>query len=95
MPFKKGQVKTGGSGRKAGAITQANRALTACESLGVDPFAILAEFAKTSTDKRLRFDAAKELAQYILPKLKATELSTGAEGLKMVWELGNYTPEKK
>lgn len=92
MPFQPGHTKAGG--RKKGSTNKSNLAQAACEKLGVDPFAILAEFAKSSTDKRLRFDAAKELAQYMLPKLKATEISNGeGEGFRVI--ISRYGQEDK
>lgn len=37
------------------------------------------EFAKNSVDPKLKFDAAKELCQYIHPKRKSTDISFDTE----------------
>lgn len=61
-----------------------------CESLRCDPFTILAlvangDYEALEVDKsvltlKTRVDAAKELASYIAPKLKAIEVSTDDQG---------------
>ena len=44
--------------------------------------------AKADGDKKLFFDACKELAQYVAPKRKAVELSNeeGKEPLRIEWK---------
>jgi hypothetical protein len=45
-----------------------------CDKLGVDPHRFMAEIiADKHADRLLKLNAAKELAQYIEPKLKAIE----------------------
>ena len=44
---------------------------------GADPLGFMADLMlNPETDMQLRFNAAKELAQYIAPKRKAIELTT-------------------
>lgn len=73
MSFKSGHAKHGG--RAKGTPNKLNAARLACEAAGFDPFAALVEIATSSGDEQLRFQASKELAQYIEPKLKAVEHS--------------------
>ena len=51
-----------------------------CDAKGIDPHFFLADIiADKSTDLTLRFQAAKELARYIEPQLKAVEHSSKLE----------------
>ena len=70
--------KTGGGSRKG----RPNKHKTAfreqlrayCAALGVDPHHFMAELVNDdAAELGLRFAAAKELAQYLEPKLKAVE----------------------
>jgi hypothetical protein len=76
----KGGKRTG-AGRRKGTPnkhkTSFREGLRAyCALLGVDPHRYMAEMiADPEADKVLKLNAAKELAQYIEPKLKAMEHS--------------------
>lgn len=69
--------KRKGAGRKKGVPLKNKQALV--EKLQeipgyIDPTVYMAQLvANPETDKTLRFQAAKELAQYIVPKLKTVE----------------------
>lgn len=66
--------KTPGSGRVAGTPNRKTQdLLNRCHASGVDPFQILLDLAGTSLDETMRFNAAKELCQYLYPKRKALE----------------------
>lgn len=70
---KKGFPKTGG--RKKGTPNRASLPVTEiCQTNGCSPIEVLIEFCK-SKNPQLRFQAAKELCQYLHPKRKAIELS--------------------
>lgn len=91
MPFVKGAPKPAGSGRKKGQecvkrvpVHAGHTPLTAkvadkLAALGCDPVALLVQFATGKYKAELRFSAAKELASYVYPKLKAIE-HTGPGG---------------
>lgn len=70
--------KTGGGSRKGvpnkHPISFREGLRQYCEELGVDPHKFMAEIiADKNADHVLKLNAAKELAQYIEPKLKAVE----------------------
>lgn len=73
---KKGERR---GGRVKGTPNKDTRNLWAiCERMNFNPFEALVQFAQTGgleADENLRFNAAKEVAQYILPKRKAIEHS--------------------
>lgn len=76
-----GTPKTPGSGRQKGTPNKHASSFRAalrdyCEQIGADPHYFLADVvADEQADFGLRVSAAKELAQYIEPKLKAVEHS--------------------
>lgn len=72
MPKKKGDPKTGG--RKAGTPNKRTSVLELCQSIGLDPFLEMAKIAQMAHHDR-RFDALKELCQYIEPKKKQMDVA--------------------
>lgn len=100
-----------GGGRPLGSVNKKKVDVRAkCEELNCDPFTILALVANGDYDAlqvdrhaltlKTRVDAAKELASYIAPKLKAIEVSTDDLGkTKDVYVVtlpasGRETPEQ-
>jgi hypothetical protein len=83
MARPKGLPKTGG--RKAGTPNKRRPIAEMCEELGLDPFK---EMAKIGSDleHEKRFEALKELCQYLEPKRKAVEVS-GEMDLRVKQEL--------
>ena len=79
----KGHPKWGG--RKKGSVNKRTSVLEKCEALGLDPFAELARIGNDPIDPN-RFNALKELCQYLEPKKKAVEHS-GAIDLNAQREL--------
>jgi hypothetical protein len=64
--------------------TQALRALLDKRFPGWNPVEQMAEIAQDETaDIAIRLNAAKEVAKYVYPQLKAVELATGEEGLRI------------
>lgn len=92
MPLKNGE-KSGG--RQKGTPNKVTQDILArCEEMGCDPMKILMEFALHHPEDSRRFEAAKELCQYIYPKRKAMELTSGDEkGFKLIIE--DYTSKEK
>lgn len=84
----KGTPRSPNAGRKKGTPNKKSQALIdKCNEFGVDPFAILLDFAKNSVDPKMKFDAAKEVSQYLYPKRKATEISMEEEnGFRVIIE---------
>jgi hypothetical protein len=74
MRFEKGHKKLGG--RKKGTINKRTRVEEVCQEAGIDPFAILAEIASSAKEETTRLAAAKELARYLEPQLKAIEIAS-------------------
>lgn len=73
MPRPKGTPKTGG--RKRGTPNKATIPVAElCDAKGCNPIEALIEFC-VSSNPGFRFQAAKELSQYIHPKRKAIEHS--------------------
>src|ERR1035438_5947167 len=76
MPFAKGHTKVAGSGRRKGQTTRLTRdAMEHLEQLGCDPLAIMHSIMvgeKTPLDLKGRM--AAELAQYVWPKRKSSEM---------------------
>ncbi len=77
-------------GRAKGTPNRATKdILERMEALGCDPLEIMARIAiDINEDINLRFNAAKELAQYIAPKRRSVEMSDGEGGpvkLALVW----------
>lgn len=85
MGFKPGHEKKGG--RKPGTKNKRRSIEDVCLEAGLDPFKELAAIAMDQMHER-RFDALKELAQYLEPKRKAIELAGDADspGIKIVIE---------
>jgi hypothetical protein len=76
MAKKKGDPKSGG--RKAGTPNKRSSVLNICLGLGLDPFLEMAKIAMNKIDPR-RFDAIKELCQYIEPKKKQMDMALDPE----------------
>ena len=74
-----------GSPNKRGSIVE-----LLLKKMKADPLAHMARLMKDpKADRRLRFDAAKELAQYVAPKRKAIELTGKDQGpvtLRVVYD---------
>jgi len=83
MPRPKGLPKTGG--RQPGSTNKRTSVLEKCEAVGLDPFSAMATIASDVADPN-RFQALKELAQYIEPKKKAVEVS-GSLDMRVQQEL--------
>lgn len=75
MPFKPGQPRPAGAGRKAGKSATVKSTVAAiCAAQNCDPALILAQLASDSKKRpELRFRAAAELLQYIHPKKRSIE----------------------
>jgi len=71
-----------GSGRPKGSLGEKSLAVQAkLEQLGCDPIEALANISMdTNNTPELRFQANKELAQYVAPKRKAVELEGTLDG---------------
>jgi hypothetical protein len=63
---------------------------------GYDPVVQLAGFANDETiETNLRINAAKEVAKYVRPQLKAVELSTqSGQGILLNWDTGIKREDK-
>tara|TARA_Y100000590_G_scaffold419671_1_gene521613 strand:+ start:404 stop:745 length:342 start_codon:yes stop_codon:yes gene_type:complete len=75
-----------GAGRPKGALGTKTKAVQEkLEALDCDPIEALAMIAKdTSNTPELRFQANKELAQYIAPKRRAVEMDASLDsGIKV------------
>lgn len=82
MPFEKGKPRAEGAGRKAGVPNKKTDILAICEGVGLNPFLELAKIASDSSHER-RFDAIKELCQYIEPKKKSVDVVVDPEANKI------------
>lgn len=71
-----------GAGRPKGSLGEKTKAVQAkLEELGCDPIEALANISMdTSNTPELRFQANKELAQYVAPKRKAIEMDANLDG---------------
>ena len=71
-----------GAGRPKGSLGEKTKAVQAkLEELGCDPIEALANISMdNSNTPELRFQANKELAQYIAPKRKAIEMDANLDG---------------
>ena len=70
MARPKGSPKPPGSGRKPGTPNKRTRIIAACEKMKVDPFEFLASVVgDVGAELRDRIVCAKELAEYLEPKL--------------------------
>ena len=83
-------------GRPVGSKNKEKRAFrdrirAYCESIGADPFEFM---AKTIVNRRAKFETralcAKELAQYLEPKLRSVELSGDPEKPVHITSLQQY-----
>lgn len=81
--FEPGHGKKGG--RKLGTPNKRTSVLEKCEAAGLDPFIEMAKIAGDVADLN-RFQALRELAQYIEPKKKAVEVS-GSLDMRVQQEL--------
>ena len=74
--------KRPGAGRPKGSLGEKTKAVQAkLEELGCDPIEALANISMdTSNTPELRFQANKELAQYVSPKRKAIEMDANLDG---------------
>lgn len=96
MAWPKGKPRAEGVGRKKGTPNRKTADLLAkCEAKGVDVFELMLEYAIHPCEPTLRFQALKELCQYIYPKRKAIEhdLTTGEAGFRIIVE--DYGDKKK
>ncbi len=82
MSFQAGQPRPPGAGRRKGTPNKATEVKDICIRMGVDPIEFLCsvvagsgEFMGVDLDVKDRVAAAKELASYIAPKLKQTNLT--------------------
>lgn len=88
----KGLPKTGG--RKPGTLNKNTQDLMAkCEAKGVDVFELMLEYATEPCEAGLRFQALKELSQYLYPKRKALEITGQVDAF--VVNVYDYTEKKK
>ena len=71
-----------GAGRPKGSLGEKTKAVQAkLEELGCDPIEALANISMdNSNTPELRFQANKELAQYVAPKRKAIEMDANLDG---------------
>tara|TARA_R100001594_G_scaffold75496_1_gene110260 strand:+ start:307 stop:597 length:291 start_codon:yes stop_codon:yes gene_type:complete len=71
-----------GAGRPKGSLGEKTKAVQAkLDQLGCDPIEALANISMdNSNTPELRFQANKELAQYIAPKRKAIEMDANLDG---------------
>ena len=71
-----------GAGRPKGSLGEKTKAVQAkLEELGCDPIEALANISmENSNTPELRFQANKELAQYVAPKRKAIEMDANLDG---------------
>ena len=71
-----------GAGRPKGSLGEKTKAVQAkLEELGCDPIEALANISMdNSNTPELRFQANKELAQYVAPKIKAIEMDANLDG---------------
>jgi len=77
MPFKKGQPRAVGAGRKAGTPNKRTLAQAACAKHKADPFGFLASVVvDVGADIKERIACAKELCEYLEPKLSRQEVTT-------------------
>lgn len=77
----KGQPKDPGSGRQKGVPNKKTQDLMEkCEARGIDVFDLLLEYVVTPCPMELRFQALKELCQYLYPKRKALDISANLDG---------------
>ncbi len=74
--------KRTGAGRPVGAIgTKSKEIAEKLKKLDCDPIEALAMIAQDQTNTpELRFQANKELAQYVAPKRKAVEMDAALDG---------------
>lgn len=78
MAWPKGKPRPPGAGRRAGTPNKRTSVLEICQGLGLDPFLELAKIAQKEHHDR-RFDALKELCQYIEPKKKQMDMALDPE----------------
>jgi len=92
MAYPKGQPRPKGAGRQPGSTNKRRSIEDLCIEAGIDPFKTMVDLL-SDEDKTMRFQASKELCQYILPKKKAMELSTDQEK-GFVIKIVDYTSKK-
>lgn len=68
-------IKTGGRKKGTPNIGGAGELMQKCKARNVDPFEVMLDFITFPGDPAMRFQAAKEICQYIYPKRKALEVS--------------------
>jgi len=74
VTFIKGQPKPEKAGRKPGTPNKRRSIEDLCLEAGVDPFRVMVDMLQDE-DKVLRFQSAKELAQYLEAKKKQLEIA--------------------
>lgn len=71
--FQPGHERVGG--RAKGTPNKRKSLEEVCQAKGFDPFDAMLEIAQDDSDKHLRFQALKEVCQYLYPKRKTLEHS--------------------
>lgn len=84
MRFQPGQPRPPGAGRRKGSLNKKTKArkeqIEQIKASGSDPITFFADLLKNPDHPlELRFNAAKELAPYMHPKLSSIEASNGAK----------------
>lgn len=79
MPRPAGSQKTGGRQKGTPNIRSQFSVKAACDEVGVNPFVIMAQLAKSGSTEEIRGRNAANLGDYLVPKLLRTE-HTGIDG---------------
>ncbi len=76
MPFKKGDPKPKGSGRKKDTPNRKTfDAVALCKELGYDPLQSLYEIAQSTRDEGIKVACHKECAKYVYAQKRYTEMA--------------------
>lgn len=88
MAWPKGVPRLAHVGRQKGTPNRKTRTVEeTCAKYNFDPIEAMINIYMTTQDESLKLSAAKEVAQYILPKRKALEVSTTSdEGFRVIVE---------
>jgi hypothetical protein len=90
MAWPKGKPRPESAGRKRGTPNKNTLSLIEkCESRGIDVFDAMLELAMESVQPFEKFKMLQEIAQYILPKRKAIEM-TGEVDLELKRKVEEY-----
>lgn len=93
MPFEKGKPKTGG--RQKGVGNKRLALDEICQAHGLDVFEEMVKATQAATTAGGKFGMLCELAQYLYPKRKATELTVKSEIDKAAEEFNALSPAKQ